>query len=376
VLLKHIELKNFRNYRNVKLSFEKGTILVIGNNGQGKTNFLEAIYYLSTGKSHRTASQLDLINWDSNYFLIRGRASNGENRLVEIQLTGESNLKIRIDGIYQRRKSDFINIIPSVMFNPDDLRLIKSGPSNRRDYMDEMLEKTRKGYDRLKAQYLKILSQRNSLVKSMSQNPKKGNSTFNVWNDKLVKYGTGLIYARMELLESLKGRFSELMGHFFSGSKAEIKYIPSWNRKQQEPLEQGTGIPAAFKKNLEANIERDLNLKTTTIGPHRDDLFIKLEGRDIRTFGSQGQQRVAALCLKLCELFLLKEKLEKDPLFLLDDVLSELDMERKRRLIGLLDNKFQTFITTTNLSYIRELDIDISKSYRVEEGSFSEIGGL
>ncbi|MFO7928242.1 MAG: DNA replication/repair protein RecF [Candidatus Humimicrobiaceae bacterium] len=376
MFLKQIELKNFRNYRKVKLNFEKGTILVIGDNGQGKTNLLESIYYLSSGKSHRATSQLELINWNSSYFLIRAKAGNNEERLVEVQLSEDSNLKIRVDKIYQKRKSDFTNIIPSVIFNPDDLSLIKRGPSNRRDFMDEILEKTERGYTGLRAQYLKILSQRNSLVKSMAKKPKIGGSTFEVWNEKLAKYGTGVINARLKLLESINRRFTELMGHFFKASRAGLQYIPSWNRKQQKPLEKRLEILPTFERNLEANISRDLNLKTTTIGPHRDDLFIELGGRDIRTFGSQGQQRIAALCLKLCELFLLKEKLGKDPLFLLDDVLSELDMKRKKLLISLLDNKFQTFITTTNLSYIKDLDIDISKSYRVEGGNLFETGSF
>ncbi len=374
VFLKQIELKNFRNYTDINLSFEKGTILIIGNNGQGKTNLLESIYYLSSGKSHRSASQLDLINWDSDFFLVRAKVEDSNDKLIELQLGSDNNLKIRVDKVYQKRKTDFINIVPSVIFNPDDLNLVKGSPFYRRNYMDEILEKVIKGYSKHRNQYGKILNQRNSLLKSMSKDKKLLNSsTFDVWNEKLIKYGVSIIKYREKMLNSIRGKFFEIIDYFFKNSNAEIDYIPSWYRKVQKPIGNIENIKEEYESHLKNNIERDLKLRTTTIGPHRDDLFIRFGGKDVRTFGSQGQQRIATLCLKLCELFLLKEKLGKYPLFLLDDVLSELDLKRKKLLIKLLENKFQTFITTTNTSYIEGLDMDISKSYRVENGRVQEI---
>jgi DNA replication and repair protein RecF len=411
--LKNLELINFRNYESVKLNFKNSTILVVGDNGQGKTNLLESIHYISSGKSHRTSDQDELIDWDSDYAILRASLeksiediADSSKQLIEIELRKKNNIKIRIDGVYFRRKSDFASIIPSVIFSPDDLRLIKAGPSNRRDFLDDILEKLQNKYSSQRLHYQKILNQRNSLLKSMfSGEQANGNSTMEAWDENLVQYGTEIIEKRCSLLASVREKFIKYMNYFFPGIKADIVYIFSWDRNIQESLTgvelnnqvnlQGSKISCPsidldgpinlddsinlnrvtikdiFNLKIKQGFKKDLLLKTTFIGPHRDDLLITINGKDLRSFGSQGQQRIAAICLKLCEIHILEEKLRKIPILLLDDVLSELDNERRNKLIEIIKDKFQTFVTTTSISYLDKLDIDFENKFLVKNNKIT-----
>ena len=373
--LNNLELINFRNYKSLKLNFKNGTILIVGDNGQGKTNLLESIHYISSGKSHRTSDQDELINWDSDYAILR--ASLGKSiedtadfskQLIEIELRKKNNIRIRINGVYYRRKSDFASIIPSVIFSPDDLRLIKAGPSNRRDFLDDILEKLQNKYAAQRLHYQKILNQRNSLLKSIiSGEQTDGNSTMEAWDENLVHYGSEIIEKRCNLLASVREKFVKYMNYFFPGIQADIFYIFSWDRSIQGALTGAApnnpvnsqdsiiSIKDIFNIKLKQGFKKDLLLKTTLAGPHRDDLLITLNGKDIRSFGSQGQQRIAAICFKFSELEVLREILNKNPILLLDDVLSELDPERKKLLVNIIGDSSQTFITTSNLVSLSDI---------------------
>ena len=398
--LNNLELINFRNYKSVKLNFKNSTILIVGDNGQGKTNLLESIHYISSGKSHRTSDQDELINWDSEYTILRASlgksiedtadsskdTADSSKQLIEIELRKKNNIKIRIDGVYYRRKSDFASIIPSVIFSPDDLRLIKAGPSNRRDFLDDILEKLQNKYASQRLHYQKILNQRNSLLKSMiSGEQANGNSTMEAWDENLVHYGSEIIEKRCNLLASVREKFVNYMNYFFPCIQADIFYIFSWDRSIREAL---TGaapnnpansqdsiisypIKDIFNTKLKQGFKKDLLLKTTLVGPHRDDLLITINGKDIRSFGSQGQQRIAAICLKLCEIHILKEELRTEPILLLDDVLSELDNERRNKLIEIIKNKFQTFVTTTSISYPDKLEVDFENRFLVKNNKIT-----
>jgi len=417
--LNNLELINFRNYKSVKLNFKNSTILIVGDNGQGKTNLLESIHYISSGKSHRTSDQDELINWDSDYAILRASlgksiedTADSSKQLIEIELRKKNNIKIRIDGVYYRRKSDFASIIPSVIFSPDDLRLIKAGPSNRRDFLDDILEKLQNKYASQRLHYQKILNQRNSLLKSMiSGEQANGNSTMEAWDENLVHYGSEIIEKRCNLLASVREKFVNYMNYFFPGIQADIVYIFSWDRGIQgaltgavlnnsinpqdsiisyPPLDldrpinldnsinlqsstiiQSGTIKDIFNLKLKQGFKKDLLLKTTLVGPHRDDLLITINGKDIRSFGSQGQQRIAAICLKLCEIHILKEELRTEPILLLDDVLSELDHERRNKLIEIIKNKFQTFVTTTGISYPDKPEVDFENRFLVKNNKIT-----
>ena len=420
--LKNLELNNFRNYKNVNLNFDRNTLLIIGDNGQGKTNLLESIYYISIGKSHRTNDQDEMINWDSDYAILRASVNDdssdlteGSGHLVEVELRRENNIKIRIDEAYTRRKSDFTSILPSVIFSPGDLKIIKSGPANRRDFLDDVLEKIYRDYAPLKLQYQKILNQRNSLLKSIiNEEQFRGNLTLEVWDESLIKYGSNIIEKRCQLLDEIKKNFIDYMNYFFPDIKADIFYSFSWDKgisevnnragdnykktlsennysddgdpksnlnnnisdtiniSEGESKGRAAGdIQKIFYAKLKENLRKDISYKNTMIGPHRDDLLILINGKDLRSFGSQGQQRIAAICLKFSEFIVLKGKLKKTPVLLLDDVLSELDLVRKKLLINMIGDKFQSFITSSNINYLDDVDERLINKFLVKDNLIS-----
>lgn len=378
--LKSLELKNYRNYDHIDLDFDKDSILLVGNNGKGKTNMLESIHYLSAGRSHRTHVQDELLKWGREYTLIRGKILSGNKRtrhLVEIEIRKDNDLKIKVDGIYRSKKADFISILPSVIFSPDDLKIIKSDAGERRNFLDSILEKIYRDYSSLRLQYQKILAQRNSLLKSVTGRLTGSHlDTLDAWNDNLVKYGLHIMMRRNELVASIRESFRDRIKTFFKDTVPEIQYIFSWERNgktQQDCLPEtdviadSISLRETFKRKLEENLDSDIIRKSTAAGPHRDDMAVFFDGRDIRSFGSQGQQRIAAISLKLCEIQVLKERLNTDPVLLLDDVLSELDMQRRKRLVGIISGRFQTFVTATNISYLDKLDIDFGSRFLVKD---------
>ena len=265
-------------------------------------------------------------------------------------------MKIRVDRVHYRKKSDFVSILPSVIFSPDDLMIIKGSPSNRRDFLDSVIEKINKDYQGLCIKYQKILNQRNSLLKSIAGTDRAvSNATLESWDENLIRYGSEIIIRRNQLISGIQSSFSDLMNRFFPGIETDIFYVFSWERKNGNPdsisdnfSPELNSIEERFRASLKDNLANDLNYKTTITGPHRDDFIAVFDGKDIRSFGSQGQQRIAAICLRLCELEVLRTRLKKNPVLLLDDVLSELDRERERMLLKVINKKFQTFITTAS----------------------------
>ncbi len=388
--LKKLELKNYRNYSYVNLSFDKNTILISGNNGNGKTNLMESIYYLSTGRSHRTHSQDEIIKWGSDYStikaLIGSEKNNGTDHLIEIELRKDNSIKIRVDKIYQRKKSGFISMLPSVIFSPDDLKIVKSGPSDRRNFLDGILEKLDEKYYRQRLQYQKILVQRSSLIKSISGKAgAASNSTLEVWNDNIVRYGTDIIEKRCRLLAEFGDEFKSYVSSFFKGVEVDLFYVFSWDRagnlgeymnyssakryKKEDFMK--NNLKDIFYRKLTESLQKDLLYKTTTVGPHRDDFIILLNGKNIRSFGSQGQQRVASISLKLCEMDILRKRIKKDPVLLLDDVFSELDIERRKLLVKAVSDRSQTFVTTTNISYLDKLDLEFGNKLLIKDNKIA-----
>jgi DNA replication and repair protein RecF len=416
MFLKHLELKNFRNYENISLDLSCGLILFLGSNGAGKTNLLESVYYLSNGKSHRSANQNDLINHGSEYSVIRGIIeSEGEDTLIEIQLNSDNSIKIKLNKVFIKNKSGFTSKLATVIFSPDDLRIIKSSPFYRRNYLDDILEKIDKDFSGLRLKYQKILNQRNTLLKSIyGANVSSSNSTLEIWDEKLIETGSVIIKKRLELLGLVRERFTGYMNYFFKDMQPYLAYAFSWERRisnsaylndfsdretvnsncgfvdqppgsvpDEKTNEFFTGITEhanieipdldllkkIFQEKLIYYFKKDSILKTTSIGPHRDDISIFLDGCDIRNFGSQGQQRISAICLKLAELDILAKNMNEKPMLLLDDVLSELDLERKHLLLKLIGNNYQTFISAANFDYLKDLDLKYCEKFIVRDNN-------
>jgi DNA replication and repair protein RecF len=279
-----------------------------------------------------------------------------DERLIEIQANKENDIKIKIDGLLLKKKSSFTSLVDTVIFSPEDLVIVKGPPAGRRDFIDDLIEKTDRSFAQLRYKYQKILAQRNSLLKSASDvSSLKKNHTFDVWNENIADTGIKIIQKRLHMLKILKERFSENMERLFEGTNTDIEYRLSW-QKEENNLFSPDELGSVYRENLLKNISKDLILKSTAIGPHRDDMIVFFNSRQIKSYGSQGQQRAASISLKLCELSILKEKNKRMPILLLDDALSELDENRKRFLLELINKKAQTFITAANVNYIKALD--------------------
>jgi DNA replication and repair protein RecF len=352
VFLKNLKLINFRNYHQLDLNFHPKVNVLVGDNAQGKTNVLEAIYMTGTGKSFRTNKERELIKFGKDKAYIK---VEGEKRYTDISvaLKLEENKKkqIKVNGITLTKNSDILNNIYIVIFSPEDLKLVKEGPSERRKFIDNEIAQIKPGYYYHLNQYHKVLMQRNSLLKKIHYD-KKYMATLDIWNEKLIDLGMKLMQERAKFIHRMNP-LSRLIHRKITNNKEnlEVKYmsnIPVHNNQEE--------TSHIFYTKLREALEKDLDRGITTVGPHRDDVGIFIEGVDIRSFGSQGQQRTSALSLKLAEIELVKAETAEYPILLLDDVMSELDISRQKFLIKSLRD-VQIFITTTEISYLEELNI-------------------
>lgn len=372
MIIKSIELENFRNYSALELSFDKGTNILYGDNAQGKTNILEAIYVSATTKSHKGSKDRDIVRFEEEEAHIRTYIDvDMLERRVDMHLRKSKSKGIAIDGQKIKKASDLLGLLNVVFFSPEDLSIIKSGPSERRRFVDMELCQLDQFYLYNLNHYNKIVNQRNKLLKDLYMNPSL-KETLNIWDSQLVSFGSKIIERRILFVEQL----NEIIGNIhktLSGEKEElvIKYEPDipLNEKDIESHNLQS-IVDGFESKLNANKDRDIKLKMTSAGPHRDDFSFIVNGIDIRRFGSQGQQRTAALSLKLSEIEIVKKITNDTPVLLLDDVLSELDSSRQNYLLNSIGN-IQTIITCTGLDEFINNRFEINKVYKVTNGVVS-----
>ncbi len=340
--IKSLTLKNFRNYREQTLSFDPVTNVFLGNNAQGKTNLLEALYLFSMGKSFRTSQDSDLIRFGESYTKAELRfCDRNREHVLEIIILRDKKKQIKINGLTISRLSELIGHLNVVLFYPEELGLVKEGPHIRRRFMDVALSQLRPGYYHTLGRYQRALEQRNKLIKRirMSGNHSLGDTMF-VWNEKLVDYGMELVRYREAFMKRLD--ILAQKAHFeASGEQLSICYKPRFETKE------------AFLSKLETSFDREVEQGFTLYGPHREDFEILINEKEAKTFGSQGQQRSAVLALKLAQADLLFEEYGEYPVLLLDDIMSELDQNRRAYLAGKIPDK-QVFITCTELDTLLE----------------------
>ncbi len=355
MVIKSISLQNYRNYRELSLEFDSDTNIFYGGNAQGKTNILEAIYVSGTTRSHRNAKDRELIRFMEEEAHICTRIEKqGSLHKIDIHLKKNKTKGIAIDGIPIKKASELFGIIYFVFFSPEDLSIIKNGPSERRRFLDIELCQLDKVYLYNLASYNRVLLQRNRLLKDFSLHPDY-QEVLEVLDEQLLQYGKQIIRRRGDFVEELNGMTARIHGQL-SGGREQI------NLRYEASVEEGQ-----FATSLRKNRDRDIRLKTTGTGPHRDDLSFLVDGVDIRRFGSQGQQRTAALSLKLSEIELVKQTIQDTPVLLLDDVLSELDGNRQNYLLNSIQN-IQTFITCTGLDEFINHRFSINRVFWVEGG--------
>lgn len=358
--LKKIELKHFRNYNEETVNFHKKVNIITGKNAQGKTNLLESLYIMSLGKSFRTNRDSEMIGFDQEFCRAKSTSVKDEREL-EIEITiGREGKTTKINGIKTAKNIDLLENVYMVVFSPEDLKIVKEEPEKRRKFIDRELCQLKPVYYRNLGRYKKILQQRNSLLKQQNIDE----DTIAIWDEGLAEYGAKIIRERKRFIEKLNQISREISRNITNGKESmELSYEA--NIEYRETYEEQKEY---LKKVLNKNLKNDILRRSTSVGPHKDDLRICAGGIDIRHFGSQGQQRTAALSLKLAEIRLIKEETKVSPILLLDDVLSELDAERQNFLINSLD-EVQLFITTAELSEEVKKQLPEGEIFFVENGN-------
>lgn len=356
MFVESIELLNYRNYHQLHIDLHQGTNVFYGDNAQGKTNILESVYVCSTTKSHRGSKDRELIQFGEEESHIKMVVKkDGIPCRIDMHLKKNKAKGVAVNGIPIKKASELFGIVNVIFFSPEDLNLIKSGPAERRRFLDLELCQLNRLYVHSLLQYNKVVAQRNRLLKELEFSPSLG-ETLSVWDQQLVRYGKELIRYRFEFLEELNPVIRTIHFHL-SGKKEELSVLYEPNVTAEE-----------FEETLNRSRLQELRQKMTLTGPHRDDLNFMVNGTDIRKYGSQGQQRTAALSLKLAEIELVKKIIRDEPVLLLDDVLSELDGKRQEHLLSEISN-IQTLITCTGLDEFVESRFRMDRVFRVEEGT-------
>ncbi len=359
MVIEALDLQNYRNYELLGMKFSPETNILYGDNAQGKTNILEAIYVAGTTKSHRASKDREIIAFDSDEAHIKMLVrKNNISRRIDMHLKKNKTKGVAIDGIPIKRAVDLLGIINIVFFSPEDLNIIKSGPAERRRFMDMELCQLDKIYVHNLVNYNKALLQRNKLLKDISFIPSLAD-TLDVWDEQLVSYGNELIRIRRDFVNNLNSIIYDIHGRL-SGNKEQLKLI-------YEPIV----TEEEFMSRLLSSREKDIRQKTTVYGPHRDDLSFMLGDMDVRKYGSQGQQRTCALSLKLSEIELVKLLTGDTPVLLLDDVFSELDANRQNYLLDSISN-VQTIVTCTGLDEFINYRFHLDKVFYVMNGHVVE----
>lgn len=356
--IKKLTLKNYRNYKSSEFEFINGINILTGLNGQGKTNAAEAVFYLCTGYSPRATrdKQLILNGEKGAYAKIESQTRYG-NVSIEADI-GESGKDIKVNGVKIARAGELMGNVNSVFFNPGELKLIQESPEDRRRFMDVAISQINKNYFYALQKYRKILSQRGDLLKN--EDRELIYETLPFWDEKLCEYAGVIIKERVEFIKNLKPLFYEAMSSISGGDERvslthETAYLSPLEGEESmvdgelnESENSSDDYSQKLYSVLRSRVEKDVKLGYTGAGPHRDDLKIKVNGTDVRIYGSQGQQRTASLALKLAEVEMFKNKFNEYPVLILDDAFSELDKIRRTKLIERVRN-LQTIITVTDL---------------------------
>ncbi|MFW6000926.1 MAG: DNA replication/repair protein RecF [Halanaerobium sp.] len=371
--LKRVLCRNFRNFDELLLDLNPNLNIFLGDNGQGKTNLLEAIYLIASANSHRSSISSELIKWDKDEALVQLLLEKREGKIKLAVRLDKSGRKVEVNDNPLTKVKEIIGYLNAVLFSPEDLKLVKEGPSHRREFINLEISQVSRYYNHLLSKYEHILKQRNNLLKNIRDGKKNDKNMLAVWDEQLSAAGSKIILKRIEVVDKLK-ILARLSHRQITEGKEnlEIDYDNSLNGFSKKLAE--AELRELFKQNLEKNREREVNRGYTVIGPHRDDLILKVNEMDLRKYGSQGQQRTAALALKLAELEFMKSETGEYPVLLLDDVFSELDSLRRKALIDIIANKIQTIITATDGENLSGLKNNSYNIYQVKNGIIKRRG--
>ena len=365
--LTNLQLQNFRNYESVQLEFTDGVHVFIGENAQGKTNLMESIYALAMTKSHRTTNDKELIGWNKEFATIKGTVEKTTTKTnLELQFSKKGKIA-KVNYLEQKRLSSYLGNLNVILFAPENLTLVKGSPQNRRKFVDMELGQMSSLYLYDLVEYNRVLKQRNTYLKQLAIKKKQPDEYLDVLSEMLSELASKIVFHRLDFMKQLEALAIPIHDQLSLGrEKFSVSY------QATIPLEDGL-TPEQMKEiyidQFKKNQTREADQATTLIGPHRDDLIFYLNEVPVQTYGSQGQQRSTVLSLKLAEIELMKLSTGEYPLLLLDDVLSELDDDRQTHLIKAIENKVQTFITTTSLDGIKQQFINDPVVIPIEKGT-------
>lgn len=365
--LSELRLDHFRNYNEASLTFQPGVNVFLGQNAQGKTNLLESIYALALARSHRTKVDKDLIQWGQDQARVSGTIVNRFGKTPLSLTWSQKGKQARVNHLDQSRLSTYIGQLNVILFAPEDLDLVKGAPAVRRRFIDIELGQMNRTYLQLSAQYRRVLKDRNAYLRAWSLGGKKDSVFLAVLTEQLIDLACKLIILKKRFLAELEQAAARI--HRQVADQKEdlvIQYKTAVNiQENSSETELKQALTSAFEKHA----EREKRQGTTLVGPHRDDFIIEVNGVDVSNFGSQGQQRTAALALKLGEIDLMYQETGEYPILLLDDVLSELDASRQTHLLMAIEDKVQTFITAPSLSEVARSLIKEPKVFLVKDGT-------
>ena len=365
--LTNLQLQNFRNYESVQLEFTDGVHVFIGENAQGKTNLMESIYALAMSKSHRTTNDKERIGWNKEFATIKGTVEKTATKTnLELQFSKKGKIA-KVNYLEQKRLSSYLGNLNVILFAPENLTLVKGSPQNRRKFVDMELGQMSSLYLYDLVEYNRVLKQRNTYLKQLAIKKKQPDEYLDVLSEMLSELASKIVFHRLDFMKQLEALAIPIHDQLSLGrEKFSVSY------QATIPLEDGltpSQIKEIYIDQFKKNQTREADQATTLIGPHRDDLIFYLNEIPVQTYGSQGQQRSTVLSLKLAEIELMKLSTGEYPLLLLDDVLSELDDDRQTHLIKAIENKVQTFITTTSLDGIKQQFINEPVVIPIEKGT-------
>ncbi|WP_413377087.1 DNA replication/repair protein RecF [Alkalihalobacillus sp. 1P02AB] len=364
--IKSLTIKHFRNYQDAQVSFDPKVNVCIGENAQGKTNIIEAIYVLALAKSHRTSNDKELISWGEEFARIQGEVIKKGSPLKLDVIISIKGKKVKLNGLEQRKLSEYIGAVNVVMFAPEDLNLVKGSPQGRRKFIDRELGQINPLYLYHLGLYQKVLQQRNQLLKQLQI--KKGSlEMLDILTDQMIPLAAEIIQKRYRFLKQLQKWAEQIHSDISRGKESlKITYLPSSGVSEELDL---TKIKDILYQTYQEKKQKEIQRGVTLFGPHRDDLGFEVNGKNVQTFGSQGQQRTTALSIKLAEIELIHSEIGEYPILLLDDVLSELDDYRQSHLIETIQKRVQTFVTTTNLAGVHKQALEQASIFEVEQGT-------
>lgn len=369
--IERLQLTHYRNYESLTLDFSPKINVFIGENAQGKTNVMESIYVLAMAKSHRTSNDKELIRWDADYGKIEGVVQKRYGSLP-IELTvSKKGKKGKINHLEQTKLSNYIGQMNVVMFAPEDLNVVKGSPQIRRRFIDMEIGQISPVYLHDLLTFQKILKQRNHLLKNNQGRSSLNDVMFDVYTEQYIHAAVQIIRKRFQFMELLQEWAEPIHAGISRGLETlVIKYRPVTGMDASWTAEEMANY---LEKKLAEVKQRELERGVTLIGPHRDDLQFLVNGYDVQTYGSQGQQRTTALSLKLAEIELIKQETKEAPILLLDDVLSELDDYRQSHLLNTIQGEVQTFVTTTSVDGIHHETMEHARMFHVKQGAIDQV---